>query len=75
MSKLAQAKTDLRFFQKMVSENERRLSYWFISDRERKNTEKELKQLKRLIEYTENYISKLKSEKNPDVGQGKTGIL
>lgn len=63
MSKLAQAKTDLRFFQKMVSENERRLSYRFIPDRERKNTEKELKQLKRLVQYTENYISKLKSEK------------
>lgn len=71
MSKLAQAKTDLRFFQKMVSENERRLSYWFISDRDRKNTEKELKQLKRLVQYTENYISKLKSEKNPDfLGSG-----
>ena len=63
MSKLAQAKTDLRFFQKMISENERRLSYRFISDRERKNTEKELKQLKRLVQYTENYIAKLKSEK------------
>ena len=49
MSKLAQAKTDLRFFQKMVSENERRLSYWFISDRERKNTEKELKQLRNCL--------------------------
>ena len=63
MSKLAQAKTDLRFFRKMVSENERRLSYWFISDLDRKNTEKELKQLKRLVQYTENYISKLRSEK------------
>jgi len=63
MSRLAQAKTDLRFFQKMVSENERRLGYRFIPDRERKNTEKELKQLKRLVTYTESYISKLKSEK------------
>lgn len=63
MSKLAQAKTDLRFFQKMVSENERRLSYWFITDLDSKNTEKELKQLKRLVQYTESYISKLKSEK------------
>ncbi len=60
MSKLAQAKTDLRFFRKMVSENERRLSYWFIPDRDRSETEKELKQLKRLIEYTENYIKTLK---------------
>ena len=59
MSKLAQAKTDLRFFQKMVSENERRLSYWFIPDRERSKAEKELKQLKRLVTYTENYIAKI----------------
>ena len=61
MSKLAQAKTDLRFFRKMVSENERRLSYWFISDKERSETEKELKQLKRLVTYTENYIETLKN--------------
>ncbi len=61
MSKLAQAKTDLRFFRKMVSENERRLSYWFITDRERSETEKELKQLKRLVTYTENYIKTLKN--------------
>lgn len=62
MSKLAQAKTDLRFFRKMVSENERRLTYSFILDRERSETEKELKQLKRLVVYTENYILKLNSE-------------
>lgn len=64
MSKLAQAKTDLRFFRKMVSENERRLSYWFISDKERSETEKELKQLKRLITYTENYIKSIENVKN-----------
>lgn len=61
MSKLAQAKTDLRFFRKMVSESERRLSYRFIPDRDRSETEKELKQLKRLIEYTESYIKTLKN--------------
>ena len=70
LSEYVWSKTDLRFFQKMVSESERRLSYWFISDLDRKNTEKELKQLRRLVTYTENYISKLKSEKIPDVGQG-----
>ena len=64
MSKLAQAKTDLRFFRKMVSENERRLSYWFISDKERSETEKELKQLKRLVTYTENYIKSIENVKN-----------
>ena len=64
MSKLAQAKTDLRFFQKMVSENERRLSYRFIPDRDRSETEKELKQLKRLIEYTENYIKSIENVNN-----------
>lgn len=61
MSKLAQAKTDLRFFRKTVSENERRLSYRFIPDRDRSETEKELKQLKRLVTYTENYIKTLKN--------------
>lgn len=61
MSKLAQAKTDLRYFQKMISENERRLSYWFITDRERSETEKELKQLKRLVTYTETYIKSIEN--------------
>ena len=64
MSKLAQAKTDLRFLRKMVSENERRLSYRFIPDRDRSETEKELKQLKRLITYTENYIKSIENVKN-----------
>lgn len=64
MSKLAQAKTDLRFFRKMVSENERRLSYRFIPDRDRSETEKELKQLKRLVTYTETYIKSIENVKN-----------
>ena len=64
MSKLAQAKTDLRFFRKMVSENQRRLSYSFIPDRDRSETEKELKQLKRLITYTESYIKSIENVKN-----------
>ena len=67
MSKLAQAKTDLRFFRKMVSENQRRLSYSFIPDRDRSETEKELKQLKRLVTYTENYIENVKSIKYTEI--------
>ena len=48
----------------MVSENERRLSYRFIPDRDRSETEKELKQLKRLITYTESYIKSIENVKN-----------
>ena len=61
MSKLAQAKTDLRYFKILISEKEKELEYRFLSDWDRSETEKELKQLKRLVTYTENYIKSIEN--------------
>lgn len=64
MSNLSRAKDDLRFLKRRLKEKEEDCNSLWYDDMERDYIKREIKGLKRLITYTENYIYSEQMEKN-----------